>query len=55
LKSPIIRNIPLETIKGWITPMEENVDEKEREELKLEHALEDNIKISHAEISAVKV
>jgi len=46
----------LETIKGWITSMEEDMDKKEREELKkLEHAVEDNIKVSHAEISAVKV
>lgn len=45
---------PLEMIKNWITSTD-TMDKKEKEELQnLEHAVEDKIKISHAEISAVK-
>jgi ubiquinone/menaquinone biosynthesis C-methylase UbiE len=47
---------PLETIKDWIASMEEDLDKKEWAELrKLEYAVEENLKVSHAEISAVKV
>ncbi len=46
---------PLETIKGWMTSMEEDLDKKQRAELKkLVHTAEDSVKVSHAEISAVK-
>lgn len=46
---------PLETIKDWIVTLEESMTKKEREALKkLEPTLKDTIKVSHAEISAMK-
>ncbi len=53
----VINNVdyPKETIKDWVASMEREVDKKERAELKrLARAAEDNVKVSHAEISAIK-
>ncbi|MDQ1279040.1 MAG: arsenite methyltransferase [Thermoproteota archaeon] len=44
-----------ETINSWIESIEEDMDKKEKEELRrLEHAVEGKIKVSHADVRATK-
>lgn len=57
-KIKVINNTeyPLETIKGWVASLEDDISTKEKEELRnLEPSAEGKINISHADISAVKI